>query len=153
MSLWASVLNKKRKSFKSSATHYWDTCDSPVIKCLCFFVFFFPPPQNGKITQQYPVVIGPSTPWQPTVIQWGVHMLTTRVILMMIDVVMHGQGRVTWRTTRFLLMKLFCQSFLFQRVWITITWSIMAQTLKILTDAYTSRIVRGQSTLKDVIER
>ena len=30
---------------------------------------------------------------------------------------------------------------------------IMAQTLKILTDAYTSRIVRGQSTLKDVIER
>ena len=29
----------------------------------------------------------------------------------------------------------------------------MAQTLKILTDAYTSRIVRGQSTLKDVIER
>ena len=29
----------------------------------------------------------------------------------------------------------------------------MAQTLKILTDAYTSRINRGQSTLKDVIER
>ena len=29
----------------------------------------------------------------------------------------------------------------------------MLQTLKILTDAYTSRIVRGQSTLKDVIER
>ena len=27
------------------------------------------------------------------------------------------------------------------------------QTLKILTEAYTSRIVRGQSTLKDVIER
>ena len=29
----------------------------------------------------------------------------------------------------------------------------MVQTLKILTDAYTSRIVRGQSTLKDVIRR
>ena len=29
----------------------------------------------------------------------------------------------------------------------------MVQTLKILTEAYTSRIVRGQSTLKDVIER
>ena len=28
----------------------------------------------------------------------------------------------------------------------------MVQTLKILTDAYTSRTVRGQSTLKDVIE-
>ena len=38
-------------------------------------------------------------------------MLITRVILMTIDVVMHGQGRVTWRTTRFLLVKLFCQSF------------------------------------------
>ena len=33
------------------------------------------------------------------------------------------------------------------------TWSVIAQTLEILTDAYTSRIVRGQSTLKDVIER
>ena len=29
----------------------------------------------------------------------------------------------------------------------------MAQTLKILIDAYTSRIVRCQSTQKDVIER
>ena len=29
----------------------------------------------------------------------------------------------------------------------------MVQTLKILTDAYTSRIVRGQSSLKDVTER
>ena len=34
----------------------------------------------------------------------------------------------------------------------TITWSFMLQTLKILADAYTSSIVRGQSTLKDVIE-
>ena len=59
-------------------------------------------------------------------------MLITRVILMMIDVV---------------------SRFVFQRVWITIIWSIMARTLKILIDAYTSRIVRGQSTLKDVIER
>ena len=41
--------------------YYWDTCGSPVIKCLCFFVV----------------------------------MLITRAILMMIDVVMHGQGRVT----------------------------------------------------------
>ena len=43
----------------------------------------------------------PSTPWQLTVIQWGVHMLITRVILMMIDVVMHRQGRVTWQTRDF----------------------------------------------------
>ena len=59
------------------------------------------------------MVIGPSTPWQLTVIhiQWGVHMLITRVILMIIDVVMHGQGRVLWETTRFLVIKLFCQSF------------------------------------------
>ena len=39
------------------------------------------------------------------------------------------------------------------RFWVTITRSFMVQTLKILADAYTSRIVRGQSTLKDVIER
>ena len=35
----------------------------------------------------------------------------------------------------------------------TITWSFMVQTLKVLTDAYKSSIVRGQSTLKDIIER
>ena len=40
-----------------------------------------------------------------------------------------------------------------QRLWFTITWSFIVQTLKILTEAHTSRIVRGQSTLKDVIER
>ena len=40
-----------------------------------------------------------------------------------------------------------------QRVWITITWRSMVQMLKILIEAYTNRIVRGQSTLKDVIER
>ena len=31
---------------------YWDTCGSPVIKCLCFFAFFFPPAtkwRNGAI--------------------------------------------------------------------------------------------------------
>ena len=37
-------------------------------------------------------------------------MLITHVILMMTDVLMHGQGQVTWRTTRFLLIKLFCYS-------------------------------------------
>ena len=52
--------------------------------------------------------IGLSTPWQLTVIQWNVHMLITRVILKMIDVVMHGQGRVTGRTTGFLPVKFFC---------------------------------------------
>ena len=36
------------------------------------------------------------------------------------------------------------------RFWVTITWSFMMQTAKILTEAYTNRIVRGQSTLKDV---
>ena len=39
------------------------------------------------------------------------------------------------------------------RFLITTTWSLMVQALKILTDAYISRIVRGQLTLKDVIER
>ena len=35
----------------------------------------------------------------------------SRVILMMIDVVIHGQGRVTWRTPWFLLKTFFCQPF------------------------------------------
>ena len=92
----------------------------------------------------------------------GVHMLITCVILMMIDVVMQGQGRVTWRIMRFLLVKLFCQPFCIgsevvvlamevQWFWFRITWSFMVQTLKKLIDSsYRSRIVRGQSTLKDV---
>ena len=38
-----------------------------------------------------------------------------------------------------------------QWFWFTITWSFMVQTLEILIDSsYRSRIVRGQSTLKDV---
>ena len=96
---------------QANSRFYWDTCGSPVIKCLCFFCLFFSSTtkwENGAIV---PVVIGPSTPWHLTVIQWGIHMLITRVILMMVDVVMHRQGRVTWRITRFLLIKLFCQSF------------------------------------------
>ena len=37
---------------KTPSLFYWDTCGSPVIKRLCFFVvYFFPPPQNGKIAQ------------------------------------------------------------------------------------------------------
>ena len=64
-----------------------------------------------------------------------------------------GPGHMTNHEIFFFLGNSFVSRFVFQRVWITITWSIMAQTLKILTDAYKSRIVRGQSTLKDVIER
>ena len=71
----------------------------------------------------------------------GAHMLITCVMLMMIDVVMQGQGRVTWRTMRFLVIKLFCQPFCIcsgvvvlamkvPRFWFTITWSFMVQTLK-----------------------
>ena len=40
-------------------------------------------------------------------------MLITCVILMKIDVVMHGQGWVTWRTTRFFLEKSFVSHFVF----------------------------------------
>ena len=83
-------------------------------------------------------------------------MLIACVILMMIDVVMHGQGRVTRRTMKFLPLKFFCWlscicsgvvvlAMEVPRFWVTITWSFI--------DAYTSRIARGQSTLTDVIER
>ena len=44
------------------------------------------------------MVIGLSTPWQLTVIQWSVHMLITRVILMMIDVVMTNHGIFAYKT-------------------------------------------------------
>jgi hypothetical protein len=39
------------------------------------------------------------------------------------------------------------------RLWLTITWTFMVRTLKILSNAHTNSIVRGQSTLRDVIQR
>ena len=76
------------------------------------------------------------------------------VILMMIDIAMHRQGRVTWQTTIFLLIKLFCQLFCIC-YWVVVLaiWSSMVQMLKILTDTYISHIVCSQFPLKDVIER
>ena len=67
---------------------------------------------------------------------------------MMIDVVMHGQGRLICICSGVVVLAMEVPRF-----WVTITWSFMVQTLKILADAYTGRIVRSQSTLKDVIER
>ena len=67
---------------------------------------------------------------------------------MMIDVVMHGQGRLICICFGVVVLAMEVLRF-----WVTITWSFMVQTLKILADAYTGRIVRSQSTLKDVIER
>ena len=67
---------------------------------------------------------------------------------MMIDVVMHGQGRLICICSGVVVLAMEVLRF-----WVTITWSFMVQTLKILADAYTNRIVRSQSTLKDVIER
>ena len=67
---------------------------------------------------------------------------------MMIDVVMHGQGRLICICSGVVVLAMEVLRF-----WVTITWSFMVQTLKILADAYTGRIVRSQSTLKDVIER
>ena len=67
---------------------------------------------------------------------------------MMIDVVMHGQGRLICICFGVVVLAMEVLRF-----WVTITWSFMVQTLKILADAYTGRIIRSQSTLKDVIER
>ena len=55
--------------------------------------------------------------------------------------------------TRFLPINLFCQSFCISMCLDYDHLSNMAQTLKILIDAYTCRIVRGQSTQKDVCEK
>ena len=57
--------------------------------------------------------------------------------------------------TRFLLIKLFCQSFCISTCLDydhLEHYGANAQN-KILKDAYISRIVRGQSTLKDVTEK
>ena len=65
---------------------------------------------------------------------------------------------------KILPIKLFCKPFCncsgvvvlameVQHFWFMITWSFMAQMLKILTEAYTSSIVHSQSILKAVIER
>ena len=67
---------------------------------------------------------------------------------MMIDVVMHGQGRLICICSGVVVLAMEVLRF-----WVTTTWSFMVQTLKILADAYTGRTVRSQSTLKDVIER
>ena len=67
---------------------------------------------------------------------------------MMIDVVMHGQGRLICICSGVVVLAMEVLRF-----WVTITWSFIVQTLKIRADAYTGRIVRSQSTLKDVIER
>ena len=95
-------------------SHYWDTCGSPVIKCLCFSVVF----SFSSATKWKICAIVPSGHWALNTMttncdQMRVKVFTywSRVILMMTDVVMHGESRVTWRTTRFLLKTLFCQPF------------------------------------------
>ena len=95
-------------------SHYWDTCGSPVIECLCFFVVSF----FSSATKWKNCAIVPSGHWALNTMTTNcdpmrvkVFTCWSRVILMMIDVVMHGQDRVTWRTPRFLLKTFFCQPF------------------------------------------
>ena len=90
-------------------SHYWDTCGSPVIKCLCFSVVFF----FSSATKWKNCAIVPSGHWALNTMTTNcdpmrvkVFTYWSRVILMMTDVAMHGEGRVTWRTTRFLLKTL-----------------------------------------------
>ena len=41
-SIWISCANHSVwVLFSCRRCHYWDTCGSPVIKCLCYFVVFF----------------------------------------------------------------------------------------------------------------
>ena len=137
------------------AIFYWDTSGSPVIKCLCLFVVFFSLRlKMEKLRNSTQWSLGPShrdnqlwsnevfTCWSRLLSWWWLTLSCTDRA---------GSHDEPWDF--FFLENSFVSRFVFQRVWIMITWSIMAQTLKILTDAYKSRIVRGQSTLKDVIER
>ena len=112
------------------------------------------------------MVIGPPTPWQLTVIQWGWRCSQADPVCYLDDDwrchARTGPGHMT--NHEIFVCKTFMSAILYllrgccsaeggQRFWFTITWSFMVQTLKIFTETYTSRIVRGQSTLKDVIER
>ena len=120
-----------------------DTCGSPVIKCLCFSVFFF----------------SSATKWKNGAIvpggHWALNTMTTNCDPMRCSHADHacyldddwrchaqtGPGHMT--NHEIFAYKTLVSRFVFQRIWIAISWSIMAETLKILTDAYTSRIIRG----------
>ena len=70
---------------------YWDTCGSPVIKCLCFSVVFF----FSSATKWKNCAIVPSGHWALNTMTTKCNPLRcshagTRVTLMMNDVVMHG---------------------------------------------------------------
>ena len=91
---------------------YWNTCGSPVIKCLCFFVIFF----FSFATKWKNCAIVPSG-------HWAFNTMTTNCDPMRCSHADHacyldddwrchaqtGPGHMT--NTRFLLIKLFCRSF------------------------------------------
>ena len=125
----------------------WNTCGSPVIKCLCFlssfFFFFF-----SSVTKWKNCAIVPSG-------HWALNTMTTNCDPMRCSHADHacyldddwrchaqtGLGHMT--NHEIFAYNSLVSCFVFQRIWIATPWSVMAQTRKILTDAYTSRINLG----------
>ena len=108
-----SVELTRFESCLSDCFHYWDTCGSPVIKCLCFFVVFF----FSSATKWKNCAIVPSD-------HWALSTMTTNcdprrvkkftcITLMMIDVVTPGQGRVTDEPRDFCFLNSFVSHFVF----------------------------------------
>ena len=76
--------------------------------------------------------MAPTCDWMIKIVKVNnlhLNMLITRVILMMIDVVIHGQGRVTWRITGFLLIKLFGQFFCISTY---LDWNVATITVRMV---------------------
>ena len=109
--------------------YYWDTCGSPVIKWKnCAIVPSGHWVLNTMTTNCDPMRCSHTDHACYLDDDWRCHAQT-------------GPGHMT--NTRFCSWNSLVSCFAFQRIWIAISWSIMAQTRKILTDAYTSRINRG----------
>ena len=137
--------------------YYWDTCGSPVIKRLCFFVVFF----FSSATKWKNCAIVPSG-------HWALNTMTTNCDPMRVKVFTCWLRMLSWwwltlsctdraashdEPRKFCLQNSFVSHFVF--VLELLLWrrrcNIFVYDYLELYGA--SRIVRGQSTLKDVIER
>ena len=154
------AVRKMESSFRvRNVGFYWDTCGSPAIKRLCFFChpFFF-----SSTTKWTNCAIVPSG-------HWDLNTMTSNCDLMRVKVFTCWSRLLSW----WWLLTLSCTdrarshdeprdsllSIILYLFWgccfgdggsAFLVYDYLG--LKILTDAYTGRIDRGQSTL-DVIER
>ena len=147
--------------------YYWDTCGSPVIKRLCFFVVFLfssttrwkncttvPTGHralNAMTTNCDPMRVKVFTCWARVLSWWWLTLSCTN------RAGLHDEPGDFCSYNSFFSYFLFVLGLLFWR-WrcngfgLRLPGALWCKRSKYL-DEYTSRIIRGQSTLKDVIER